>query len=124
MLSETTKAALYLAQYYGGKTSLMSTIIKIFSKEEIEETLGLLETYNIIKPVGESNERCIDNYELVCSLETFSLLDILNATGGAISFNSATLEEFDGNSYRMTGNLNRFNQVVRRYLATFPVSDL
>ena len=102
----------------------MSTIIKIFSKEEIEETLGLLESYNIIKPVGESNERCIDNYELVCSLETFSLLDILNATGGAISFNSATLEEFDGNSYRMTGNLNRFNQVVRRYLATFPVSDL
>ena len=124
MLSENTKAALYLVQYYGGNMSMGDTIVQIFSESEIEETLQLLERDNIIKKIKEEDERVIENFELVRSLETFSLLDILNATNGVISFNSAKIDDFYGSTYRMVGNLNRLNQLMRRYLATFPVSDL
>ena len=98
MLSENTKAALYLVQYYGGNMSMGETIVQIFSESEIEETLQLLERDNIIKKIKEEDERVIENFELVRSLETFSLLDILNATNGVISFNSAKIDDFYGST--------------------------
>lgn len=92
--------------------------------QELEKLLLQLESRHIIcKKSPECRPQLPDSYKLARPKSSISLLDILEATGENLNYNSPTKEELYQHFHKVAPRLGILNQITRTYLSAIKLTD-